>query len=118
MNLADPADRDKALDALIGDAADKVADAMDELVTVGWPSEEATWPPTSVNGDGKVTVAANSLGMAVNLSVMQREHGPGRTLRAKPVTQLAGFDAETARHIARQLVAAATWVEAKQAKKR
>jgi hypothetical protein len=85
-----------------------------EIVAVaGLPAEEATWPPNVVNGSGRITVAANSLGMAVNLSVMQIDHGPGITRATKPVSQSAGFDPNVARRIAWQLIAAADWVEGK-----
>lgn len=105
------------LDSLIEDAADGAARLCDRLNAAGAgliPIEDATWPPSVVNGSGRVTVAANTMGMAVNLSVMQLDHGPGRTSMTKPVSQTAGFDPKVARIIAAQLVAAAEWVEAKQ----
>jgi hypothetical protein len=105
--------RKGALEGLIEQAADGLENVCHEL-SGGVPAEEATWPPTAVNGSGRVTVGANTLGMAVNLSVMQQDHGTGRSFATKPVTQTAGFDPKVARSIAAQLVAAAEWVEAKQ----
>lgn len=107
-----------AMEDLVGKAADKMeslADSLNEAQAGLVPMEDATWPPRVVNGSGRVTVGANTLGLAVSLSIMQVDMGmPGRSQGSKQVSQNAGFDPGTARHIAAQLVAAAEWVEAKQ----
>ncbi len=112
----EPESKTKLAELLDG-AGDGMAALCDHLNAVGAglvPAEDATWPPNVVNGSGRITVAANTLGPAVSLSVMQMDHGPNRTRATKPVSQAAGFDPNVARTIAAQLEAAAAWVEAKQ----
>ena len=111
-------DTSERLDALVDSAVDgveRMANSLGEAQAGLVPMEDATWPPSVVNGSGRVTVGANTMGMAVSLSVMQVDMGmPGRAQSSKQVSQNAGFDPVTARRIAAQLIAAAEWVEARQ----